>query len=333
MEEFESDIKSTSRDESQPPLSGPQAKVLPIGILFCALAALFYTGANAAMTVLGRIGTSELWLVGIKETVTVLSLAPMALLLWIRQPNTRPDRLTWSMLIAAGLMTQLLGNIGYAYSLKVIGMAATIPIISASILVSTAFLGRLLLNERVSIRSTLSIAMLIVAICFISGGSGRAAEPTKGTYLLPAYRSVAILMSIVAGLCFGFLTIAIRHAMNRSVPKPVVMTTITAAGFFLLVPAALYRDGLALITTTTGTEWAWMLGAGLFNLVAFYCLNKGLQLTRAVHANITTSSQIAMAALLGLILFHEPFTAWLAIGVLLTVAGVLLIDTEEAEIL
>jgi|GEM_PF-2528578 len=339
MEDFQTNnnvqTDGASKDKSEGNSSNSEtlAKGLPVGILCCAIAALLYTGANGAMTTLSRIGTSEIWFVGVKESITVLTMGPLAIILLILRPANRPDRVTWAMLIVAGLLTQLLANIGYAYSLKVIGMAATIPIISASVLTSTAILGRYMLDERLSIRTLLSIALLIVAICFISGGSGRTVEPATGKYLLPPNEWLAVLTSVIAGLCFGFLTISIRYAMNRNTQKPIVMTMITLPGLVCLIPAALYREGLELLGRTSFVEWKWMLGAGVLNLIAFYFLNKGLELTRAIHANITTSSQIAMAAILGLLWFNEPFTAWLVIGVLMTVAGVLLIGGEEGEML
>jgi len=303
------------------------------GILFCALAAIFYTGANTAVTELGRLGLHEFWIVGIKESITVLLLAPWCMMRMLHHKESRPDARMWAILLGAGLLTQLFGNVGYVYSLKVIGLAATIPIVFASMLVMTALFGRLLLSEKVTIRSMAAIAMLVVAICFITCGSDRVVRPLLEKSLFPAYRGLAILSSCVTGVCFGLMSIAVRHAMNRNVDKPIVMVIITGVGFFLLVPAALYQEGTELVTETTTVQWSWMISAGIFNLAAFFFLNKGLELTRVIPANITTTSQIAMAAVLGLLMFHEPLSTPLIIGVMLTIIGVLLIGGDEGEIM
>ena len=49
-----------------------------------------------------------------------------------------------------------------------------------------------------------------------------------------------------------------------------------------------------------------------------------------IHVNIINSSQVAMCAVAGVILFREPLTASLALGVLLTIGGTLLIVGTKA---
>jgi len=64
-----------------------------------------------------------------------------------------------------------------------------------------------------------------------------------------------------------------------------------------------------------------MFAAGLFNFAAFVALASSLKVLPVVAVNLINASQVAMAALAGVLLFAEPVTATLLAGIVLTVAG------------
>ncbi len=74
-----------------------------------------------------------------------------------------------------------------------------------------------------------------------------------------------------------------------------------------------------------------MAVAGVCNLVGFVALNKGLQLTTLVRANTLNASQVAMAALAGVLLFQESPSVWLLAGVSLTIVGIFFMDAPSAS--
>ena len=83
--------------------------------------------------------------------------------------------------------------------------------------------------------------------------------------------------------------------------------------------------------STTGEQIAWMVAAGFFNLLGFIGFTKGLHLTTVVHANVLSASQVAMAAVAGILVFQESPNLWLLLGVGLTLLGIFLIDRPVAE--
>ena len=97
-----------------------------------------------------------------------------------------------------------------------------------------------------------------------------------------------------------------------------------------LGPISLCRLGLRPLWATPPEQYAWMLAGGLFNVVAFLAVCKGLHLTTVVRANMLNATQVAMAALAGVVLFRESPTPWLLLGVGLTLAGILLMDGPAA---
>lgn len=54
-------------------------------------------------------------------------------------------------------------------------------------------------------------------------------------------------------------------------------------------------------------------------------------MTTIVHANVLNASQVAMAAVAGLLFFAEEPSAHLILGICLTIAGTLLIDRADGR--
>ena len=75
-----------------------------------------------------------------------------------------------------------------------------------------------------------------------------------------------------------------------------------------------------------------MWWAGVFNAVAFVALIQALKLAPLVHVNAVNSSQTALAAVAGILIFGEPLTLTLALGVALTTAGLLLLDHGQKDV-
>jgi drug/metabolite transporter (DMT)-like permease len=72
----------------------------------------------------------------------------------------------------------------------------------------------------------------------------------------------------------------------------------------------------------------------VLNLIGFVSLISGLQRITVAHANIISASQVGMAAVAGILLFHEPPNLWLVLGVCLTIVGIARFDrpTDGGEI-
>jgi drug/metabolite transporter (DMT)-like permease len=79
-----------------------------------------------------------------------------------------------------------------------------------------------------------------------------------------------------------------------------------------------------MLATTPRDLWL-MLAAGVCNTVAFVALTKSLQLTSVVYVNALNATQATLAAVAGVVIFHEALSPWLALGVGLTIAGLLVL--------
>jgi drug/metabolite transporter (DMT)-like permease len=256
---------------------------------------------------------------------------------FVRGKAVFPPKREMAILLAVGAAVQLIGNMGFLWSMSKVGLAVTIPANSSTQLVICAIFGWLILGERVSFRSKWAIAILIVALALL--GAGLATADARSTVEAGSSSFSAILgvaVACIAGTSFASLSIAMRRSMTLRIPQSTLLLFVAGVGVATMWPLSIYRVGIDGLLATTPTMWLWLLGAGVFNLIGFFGFAKGLELTSVVHASVLSASQVAMAAAIGMVCFGEPRDAWLILGVLMTVLGIVLIDRPpeaEAEVM
>lgn len=347
-------VEASERAETcaDPPLTARSSAAL--GLSLCALSALFYTAANICMRQLSALGTDPTWAACNKETVTVLLLGPWLLYEALRGRKVVPPRRELVIIVLVGLTLQIVGNQSVYWALGVVGLSVTIPVIFAAVLTAGSLLGWVVLGERVPRRSWLAIGVVMVAIVTLSlgaeqvGGKSQPAEQSvkgSGPSFRPALEpergdswpkngpdpdvwliALAVLGAAAGGTTYAMLTVTIRTVVTGTTRCTSLMFLITLMGTLSLGPLSLYRLGWNGLLATTTEEIVLMLAAGLMNFAGFIAITRGLQLTSVLNAAVLNASQIAMAAVAGLFLFHEPFTTLLVLGVALTIGGILLVD-------
>ncbi|MCP2283131.1 small multidrug resistance pump [Promicromonospora umidemergens] len=89
---------------------------------------------------------------------------------------------------------------------------------------------------------------------------------------------------------------------------------------------------LALRVASTGRK-VWFIGVGVGYLVAFTMLVQTLAngMPLGVAYGIWAAAGVALTAVLSKILFGEPLTGLMGLGIILIVGGVLLIETGAAH--
>lgn len=284
-------------------------------------AATGYTAANICLRAAAEV--DPIWVSAIK---TIPVLAASGLLLIHRFAVGRLNPLPRWMLIelsAAGLVGHLLGNVAFQWALGVIGVALDVPITMGMIIGSGAALGWLMLGERVTTRGAISLLLLVVAIALLGLG-GDAAAPDA-----PWRRVFAgVAAACLAGAAYSYLGIAIRRSRVNGAPLGVPLFIVSAMGAMALFPFAALRLGYSGMAATSAAEWRYMIGAGVFNALAFFALTHSFKVLNVVAVNALNSAQIAMCALAGVWLFGEPATPWLALGCGLTLAGLFLMERQ-----
>lgn len=279
------------------------------------------------MRQLHELQCDPMWAVFNKELVTVLVVGPWLLWQAARRLPVFPSGRALAVLAAVALAVQLGANLGVQWAFGVVGLAVTIPAIFGVMLTVSAVLGLAFLGERVSPRSIGAIGLLLAALVLL--GLAAAAAGKSGSAAGPRTVALGAGAACLAGAIYAVLTITIRRTVTGATPVAAIVFVTTVMGVFTLGPLSVYRLGTETLLDTTRQQFAWMYAAGTLNLIAFLAITKGLQLTTVVHVNVLNASQVAMAALAGIVFFREPLTAWLIAGACLTVLGIVIIDRPD----
>jgi drug/metabolite transporter (DMT)-like permease len=330
--------RSPSVDAYQPPASPSQTPhpagrrpaelKPPVGIIAGSLcgvfAALFYTLANIALR--QCVGTDPFLVSAVKAAPTVIFLGP--LLIWMA--STRRTIATSYVMaprfVVASFFGQLIGNGAFQIALGVIGLAASVPITLGVLIIGSAVLGRILLGEPVNSRTISAMVILILAVIMLSlPGASEATD--RSTMPMPLWAGA--LCAAASGAAYAFFGVAMRQALTGGISPPATMFISGTVGTIALWSVTLMRLGIDSLTVVSWEQWAVMTAAGIFNFTAFAALSLSLKALPVVAVNLINASQVAMAAIAGIVLFAEPATVPLIIGIALTFFGLLVLASRR----
>ncbi len=299
------------------------------GTIYGAITAVGYTAANVCLR--SVTDCDPVWVSCIKTIPTIVGVAPWLVVRWSRGERVFPPLPVVAALVAAGLLGQLGGNVAFQWSLGTIGLALTVPLCMGMIIIGSAVLGRFLLSESVTALTAVALTALLAAIWVLSlgaqGASNSIAElETASPWLVTA----AVTAGCVAGLSYAVLGVTIRRAVIGVSTVSATTFCVAMVGLFSLTPLTIYRIGVTEMIHTGRADFGMMLLAGVFNLFAFLALTRALQITTLVYVNALNASQVAMASVAGIVLFQEQASPALALGVSLTVIGLLIMPRHKS---
>ncbi len=199
------------------------------------------------------------------------------------------------------------------------------PLSTAAILLYTSpiwvtLMTVLFFREKLSPRRLLALGLAFSGCVLVSGLSG---EP-----LSPA----ALLTGLGAGLGYALYSILGTVALRRYPPLAVTTWTflIAAAGsWFLCGPASL----LATVRAAPAGELLWLIPctAVVTAVIPYLAYTGGLQSTEAGRAAIIATVEPVVATLLGTLVFQETLSLPAALGILLVLAAIALLNTGKRQ--
>lgn len=297
------------------------ARDVGLGTLCCLTSAVLYTCTNACLRVV--VNHDPYWVSCLKALPTMLLAGAI-----LAYDRTRGVRHPLSLPLAIGLfftgvLAHFGGNVAFQWGLEIVGLAATVPLTFSLLLITGALLGRFWLGEPITQRTIAAIAFLSAAFLCVSlhtreaaghVGFGQTVHPTSTVIL-------AVAAVCFSGIAYAVLGAVIRRTVTGAASMSSALFVIGLAGIVTLGPAAVARVGIGTLTAISPRDYGIMFGAGAFNAVAFFALTRAMQLVPVSFVNIVNASQVAMAAIAGVVLFHEAVSPWLYGGIALTVAG------------
>lgn len=294
------------------------------GTLFCMFSAVAYTAFNICLRqVSGQYDSA--WINCVQASVGTAVFG--AYLAWQAAHGRRvlPPWKEVLMLLALGLITQV-GGVLMIWAMAVVGVGITGTLQMGVMLSGSAILGLIVLGERISWRQVVAIAMITVAVVFFSIGAQSAGEAAPDG-ISPLRVLLGIFAGVLSGMAFAILTVGIRKAVTTTTSAAAVVFLINAMGVVVMGPWCVYRLGLDTLTHTPPQHLGVMLVAGAMNLLAFLLVTKSLQLTTVVRVNVINNGlTMALTILAGIAIFAESWNRNIAIGVVLSIIGTLMIS-------
>jgi drug/metabolite transporter (DMT)-like permease len=231
-------------------------------------------------------------------------------------------------LIAAGVCGQLFGNVCFQASLHIVGIAVAVPLVLGSMIVSGAFIGWFVLGERVTRRTMVGIVLLIVALGIISMGAGAVQEKVGAESSGLHQVSTAILLlalagNIAGGISYSIMGTVMRRSFQQGMLPEMAMLVLSIVGFVLLGFISTFRIDLQSIQLIRSLDWIAMGFAGVFNALAFFALSIALKNLNLISVHMLNATQATLALLAGFLIFNEPMTIYLPVGLAFTVVGLL----------
>ncbi|MDV6034376.1 MAG: DMT family transporter [Phycisphaera sp. RhM] len=230
--------------------------------------------------------------------------------------------------ILASFLAQFFGNAAFQKALERIGLAASVPITLGVLIVGGAILGAVLLKEPVGRRKVIAMMTLIVAIVVLCLPDRPVNEPLNESLSAnaePIDLVVGSLWAAVSGLAYAFFGVTMRQTLQTGIPARNLMLISGVTGSVALWAFCFATLGPAAILSTSPSQWTLMVTAGCLNFSAFVAITTALRLLPVVAVNLINASQVAMAGVAGVILFDEPITTRLAVGIALTFVGLIIL--------
>ncbi|KAA5544592.1 DMT family transporter [Roseiconus nitratireducens] len=322
---------------------------------FCGMAAaVLYTLANIALR--DCVAIDAYLVSAVKATPTVLVLGPLLGWMSFRGSTLHINRRRMPTFIAASFGAQFFGNAAFQKALGHIGLAASVPITLGVLIVGGALLGAMLLGEPVGRQKVIAMVLLIVAVVVLSvphcgpealersasndngvenDGIGHTLETDRQVSAAsvdtrePVSAAVRVIVgslwAATSGIAYALFGVMLRQTLQTGMRASTTMFISGLVGVTSLWSYSFLVLGSSTISATPSRQWLVMASAGVFNFLAFVALTAALRRLPVVAVNLINASQVALAAIAGVVLFSEPVTVQLLLGITLTFVGLVIL--------
>ncbi|WP_404305075.1 DMT family transporter [Neorhodopirellula lusitana] len=314
---------SWSQSWSQRIVDGATHPGIKTGVVCGLISAVFYTFANIALR--HSVAVDSFFVAAIKSAPAIFFLTPYLLVIKLSGRPIAVSRHLVPRFILVSVLGQIGGNGVFQMALGEIGLAATVPITLGALLIASAFVGRWMLGESVQRRTMVAITILIGAVVLLSQ-SGEPATVEGGGAWRPFLGAAYAMFS---GVCFAVFSSMMRLSMQQGLQSATAMWINSAVGVVCLLMVTFYRTDMSELAALPVGLWYSMMLAGFFNLVAFIAIATAMRVLPIVAVHLLNASQVAMAATAGVVLFSEPLTHSLIVGILMTMGGLLVLASRR----
>ncbi len=299
---------------SSRPVSGPSSLR---GLVLIALAAVSWGTTGTATTVLVRETAVSPLVIGVARlAIAAIVLAVLA-------------RVRGSLAIARADIIPCIGmgacmavfQAGYFTAVLLVGIALTALIAICAAPLMIAVLGRVVLDERLSARGVLALAIGVTGTGLLIIGPRAVAD------VGPRF-AAGVALALAAGVSYAVYVVIAKVSVVRTPPLPLATTTFLF-GAVWLAPALFWADASV---QQVAVGWPLLLYLGVVTTgLAYAAYTTGLTSVSAAAAGIVSLLEPLTATLLGVVLFGERLGTIGVVGAVLLVGAVAILVREETR--
>ncbi|MBI4493230.1 MAG: DMT family transporter [Chloroflexi bacterium] len=248
-----------------------------------------------------------------RSTITaalLLTLLPLA------GDPTRVPFFAYLLLFGSLVVGLGLADSFYFESIRLVGVSRALPLASAYPLFAT-LLAILFLGEALTPLMALGIAAVVLGV-YLVAQTGRLVSPLD---VLRGASARGTALALLAALMWGASTVMMRPALEHM--DVFLANVLRMSGASVLMWLFAWRRGrLPARKALTGRVLGGLLLAGLLTVVTTLSFLTGVQLAGAAKASTLSSTSPLFAVPISALLLREKLTLRVALGTLLSVAGI-----------
>lgn len=293
---------------------------------FWALAgALFYSLSNVFTGVAVR-GAELNYLVGVSlRVLPMLVLSIVAI--WLRKDRQSNSISLLShgrvlaTLVASGLLTYTIGSPLLFAALRYGGVLVSSPITGTQVLWSAIF-AALLLRQPFNRRMALGMLASLVGVVLLTVGR-------SGSLDLPPHWWLAVPYATGSAFSWALSGVLMSYAMQRGVDRFRALNISVLTGAITLNGYLLLTGDIGLYLSTPWNIMASAALAGVLGMVGLFSLTSALALTTVASASTLNSLQVGLAPLIAWLFLGEGMNQLMALGILLIMGGVIVVQVSK----
>lgn len=224
-------------------------------------------------------------------------------------------RIRWKHLpifMGSGLLSILLLSVVYfqCQTLCSLSLAAVLLYLAPSFVV---LFSALLWKTPLTGRKLTALGVSLLGCVLVSG--------ILGGEMTASWTGIAL--GVASGLCYAAYTVFAHYGLAHYESYTMIYWTFVFAG----LGSVFFADIPALLTVWQRPEGVWgtVLVVIVSTALPYYFYTKGLEGVESGRASIITNVEPMVETLIGVVVFHEAFTLWTALGIACVVGAVALL--------
>lgn len=291
---------------------------MPVGYIYIMGAGLAWSFLGIYIKLLAAVGFESMQIVSLRATLAAVILTAL-LAFWRGTALFRIKLRDWWLFAGMAIFSILISNGCSFAAMQESGITVAIILLYTSpvfvTVMAAIFFGEPLTGQKVA-----ALLLALLGCAFVSG----AGQDTGGNVSL-----LGVGLGLASAFGYALYSIFGRIALNRGYkPLTLVLYTFIIAGSMSWLFADIKQAVLLVRDLRT---LLLVLGLSVLSTILPYFLyGKGLETVEASKASILACVEPAMAIVFGVMIFSEPFTISIAIGILAIFGAVMLLNSKKA---